>query len=181
MAIGGLQFLTPQEIIDLSGVVEGSVVGHLGAGAGGYFTIPLAHKVGITGKVYAVDIFDHVLQSIEIRAKSENILNIELVKSNLEVVGATSIKAHSLDMAFLINVLFQNTDKKAIMQEASRLLKTDGVLVIVDWSKGDTGFGPIASNLVSQTDILAFANEQGFRVAVNTPVGPYHFCVVLTR
>ena len=181
MAIGGSQFLVPRDILDLVGVSEGSVVGHLGAGAGGYFTIPLADRVGITGKVYAVDIFDHVLQSIQLRAQKENIQNIELIKSNLEMVGTTPIKAHSLDVAFLINVLFQNTNHTAILDEAARLITQDGALVIVDWVKGDTGFGPTSDRLVSREMLLEYAQKNKYTVAVNTQLGDYHFCMVLAK
>jgi len=170
-----LQFLDPQAMVDYSGVGEGDRVADLGAGSGGYFTIPMAHAVGYTGKVYAVDLNREALATIEFAKKQENLLQIETIWADIEKPNATGIRAASLDYVFLKNVLFQNTHHDAILAEAFRLLKKGGVLVIVDWRQNDENLGPDFSQLINREELFALATKQGFARVDEGQVGGYHF------
>lgn len=49
-----LLWLLPAKVLDALAVRPGETIADVGAGTG-YFSVPLAHAVGPSGKVYAVD------------------------------------------------------------------------------------------------------------------------------
>ena len=61
--------------MDALGIADGSVVADLGAG-GGWFTVRLARRVGPNGVVYAEDIQQQMIESIERRVQREGLRNV---------------------------------------------------------------------------------------------------------
>jgi len=178
---GGTQFIKPQEIIDKCQLTQGQHVADLGCGNLGYFVIPIAKLVGKDGKVYAVDILKAALESVRSRAKLEGLTNVETVWSNLEKVGSTNITKDSLDLALLINVLFQNKNKNEIIKEAVRLIKPGGKLVVVDWKMTDIPFGPAVENRVDINQIKELASKNNLELTEETSLGDYFWGLILKK
>ena len=180
-AAGGNELLNPEAILDQAGVGYGNIVGDLGCGGMGYFTLQAAKMVGDKGQVYAVDVIKSVLQSVETKAKLEGLVNIKTIWSNLEIAGATKINEASLDFALLINVLFQTKNHEAMIKEANRLLKKKGKLVVVDWKKNDTPFGPKTEDRVPLEKIKEIAEKLGYALEKSLETGPYHYWLEFTK
>jgi ubiquinone/menaquinone biosynthesis C-methylase UbiE len=178
---GGNELLNPEAILNQAGVGYGNIVGDLGCGGMGYFTLQAAKMVGDKGQVYAVDVVKAVLQSVETKAKLEGLSNIKTVWSNLEIAEATKINAASLDFALLINTLFQTKEYEAIIKEATRLLKKGGKLVVVDWKKVDTPFGPKKETRVPKEIIQGIAEKLGYVLERSLETGPYHYWLEFIR
>ncbi|MEI6627137.1 MAG: methyltransferase domain-containing protein [bacterium] len=177
---GGNELITADvyKIVDLQ---SGMTVADLGCGNLGFFTLPAAKIVGKNGIVYAVDIMKSTLQSVESRALSQGLSNIKTVWSNLELIGATKIDAGSVDVAFLKNILFQSKRHDLIIKEATRLLKTGGKLLIIDWMKISTPFGPSMTERIDPEDTKQHATEAGLTLAQEFQAGPYHFGLLFTK
>lgn len=167
--------LNPEAIIHQAGVGYGDVVGDLGCGGMGYFTLQAAKAVGDKGQVYAVDVLKNVLKSVWTKVKLEGLTNVRMVWSNLEILGATKIRESSLDFALLVNTLFQTKKHEAVITEATRLLKKGGKLVIVDWKKMSTPFGPQTEDRVSEDEIKGIVEKLGYSLEKTLDTGPYHF------
>src|SRR5688500_6969492 len=73
----------PEQVMDALGIADGARVADLGAG-GGYFTIRLARRVGPNGIVYAEDVQDEMLGSIERRIEREQLTNVKTVKGTFD-------------------------------------------------------------------------------------------------
>ena len=112
-----------------------------------------AMTVGELGLVYAVDVLKDVLENIRKRAAMENLLNVQTVWADLERSRQNQYPGKNLDVAFLINVLFQSKDKPAILDEALRLLKDKARLVVVDWARDSLPFAPPKDKLVDFDEI----------------------------
>ena len=110
-------------ILTKARVEEKTKVADLGCGSSGHFVFPSAKLVGKKGIVYAVDILRTTLETVNKRARIENLANIKTVWSNLEIFGATKIEAGSLDVGLLINTLYQSHKRAEILRESIRLLK----------------------------------------------------------
>ena len=177
----GVQLLNPQEVIAKSGLSIGMQVADLGCGSLGYFVFPFSRQVGKEGLVYAVDILKPALDSVKNRAKLEGLTNVQTIWSNLEKVGATDIKKNSLDIAYLINTLFQNANYEAMIKEAIRLVKPGGKLVIIDWKKMGTPLGPEAKMRLGAEDVTALTVKLGLRVQEETDFGQYFWGVILSK
>lgn len=179
---GGNELLDAKKILTEEVALRpASMVGDLGCGGAGYFTLAAARLVGDQGQVYAVDILKTVLSSVASKARMQKLYNVKTIWSNLEVLGATEIPSASLDYAFLINILFQSQKHEEIMREAHRLLKPQGSLVVIDWAKGSMALGPTEDDKIDIERIRTFARLIGFQEAKTFNAGQYHFGVIFMK
>ncbi|TRZ79861.1 class I SAM-dependent methyltransferase [bacterium] len=126
-------FLNPEKLLkDLKIIEPGFVVADFGCGAG-YFSLPLAALVGKEGVVNAVDVLENVLKVILSRAKAAGHFNLKTIHANLEKENGSNLSNSSQDAVFMANVLFQSQQKEAIIDEAVRITKINGYIVIIDW------------------------------------------------
>lgn len=170
------QLLNPFIILEGLGVGENTKVADLGCGGVGYFVFAASKLVGDKGLVYAVDILKPNLESIKSRAKQDGIYNIRLIWSNLEVYGGTDIPAGSIDIALLINVLFQTRKHKEVLREAYRIIKPGGgILAIIDWKSRAMPFGPPSGNRLDKSKIEQLAVLSGFVLRDEFEAGKYHY------
>ena len=111
----------------------------------------------------------------------ENLMNIETVWANLEQVGATKISENTVDEALLINILFQSRQNTNFLQEAKRLMKSGGKLLVIDWKVEPTPFGPPLQNRMTPEAIRALGEGVGFKVQEQFEAGPYHYGLILVK
>lgn len=177
MVISGESILLDAEkILSRLSLAEGMVVGELGCGGRGHFVFPALRLVGSKGKVYAVDVVKTVLAAIEREAREHHLTNLETVWSDLEIVGATKrIAPQTLDRATLINVLFQVQAHEAVLAETRRLLKPNGLLLVVDWKQESAPFGPATNRRVSREEIQSLGKKLGFELKEEFAAGPHHY------
>lgn len=178
---GGTELLDPKVILKRLGVTSGAAVADLGCGGSGHFIIPAARMVGDKKIVYAVDILKTVLRSVVTTARLEGVNNIKTIWSNLESPGATTIPAGSLDFAFLKNILFQSKKRDAMISEAVRLLRPGGKLLIIDWGKAMTSFGPEPASRVSPDEIKLIAASLNLKLVEEFEAGTYHFGLIFQK
>lgn len=174
MAQPETQFIKPETILKQIGLQPGMQVADLGCGAG-YFSLPAARLAGSRGKVYAIDVQKSVLAQLRKEAQTQGVAGLEMVWSDIEVPGATKIPAHTLDMAFLINTLFQAQNKRGVIGEAKRLLKPDGLLLLIDWQPGDAAMGPKIDKRLDLVSIRQIMKESGFVEERPIAAGSHHF------
>ena len=167
-------FLNPDLIINEFGLMPGMNVVVFGWGAG-YFTILIAEKVGKEGQVYALDIMESALDSVREKAKAAGIGNIEEIRANLEVLGSSSLTDQSQDVVLLANILFQSDKKVEIVREARRVLKDNGLLIIIDWEKDAGGFGPPDGLRTDKASMRSLAISEGFVFEKAFDAGQFHF------
>ena len=172
--------MDPQRIAGYFGVAEGMRIADFGSGAG-YFTIELGKLVGEGGVVTAIDVMDSALETLRAKAKAEGLRNIETVRSNLEIPGGSGLGNDSQDMVLLANILFQNTDKAPIVAEAKRVLKPNGTLVVIDWQKGTSGFGPPDNLRTSPEEMSRLVVGNGFQFANEIDAGNFHFGLIFRK
>lgn len=178
---GGNELLNPIEILKRAGVEYNMVVADLGCGGAGFFTMQAARIVGDNGLVYAVDILKSALVSVEGLAKSSGIHNVTTVWSNLEIYGATKIPNHTLDIALLVNMLFQSKLHADILKEAARMMKPNAKLLVVDWKPAGSPLGPPPASRVHPDEIRKAASHLGLVEQDSFEAGPFHFGLLFTK
>lgn len=178
---GGNALIDPQIVVAKAQISERMRVGDLGCGRTGHFVFPLAAAVGEYGLIYAVDILKDVLANIDRRAQQENVKQIKTVWSNLEMFGATKIESSSLDIALLINILFQSNRRSEIIREAVRMLKQGGKLLVVDWKRIATPLGPSVEGRLNKENLLAVCQRLGLELMEEFEAGVYHFGMVFLK
>lgn len=173
-------FTNPEKNITELGVYEGMQVADFGAGIGAY-TLPLAGHVGDKGRVYAVEVQKEFLSNIEAAVTAQHFSNVELIWGDIERLGGTKIKEGSLDAVVVSNVLFQAEDKRGLLREAKRILKTGGKLLLVDWKESFKGLGPARNAVVSVASARSLCETEGFVVKKEFDAGEHHYGFVMLK
>ena len=141
----------------------GMMVADIGAGSG-LFTRPLAKAVAPSGKVYAVDIQQGLLDYINTRAQEENIHNIQTVLGEFD---DPKLPARNIDLAFINDVLHHIEHRAVYLKALGRYVKPNGRIAIIEMNKSDpnTAHKNQPELLVGRDEILAWMSEAGFKLA----------------
>lgn len=123
----------PTKLVDALDLQSGEVVADLGAGSG-FFTFRIAPKVGVTGKVLAVEIQDAMLNLLRRRAEAIKATNVEVVKGS-EV--DPHLPVGGVDLVLLVDVYHELAYPFEVMGNVYRSLKPGGRVVFVEYRKED--------------------------------------------
>lgn len=170
------RLLDPGNILKNIGIEEGQVIVDVGAGTG-YFSFPMAELVGDTGRVYAVDINQEMLDTLEQRSKEFQFPNIEMILSSEDKIGLPDDVA---DMAIMVNVLHE-LKGTATLEEARRLLKSGGRLVIIDWKKKVELRGPPSFIRLKTEKARSICEDAGFTFREDLVPGPSSFGFIFEK
>ena len=170
-------FLEPRKVLDELELKEDMIAAEFGCGSG-TFTILLAKRLK-EGKVYGLDVQEEPLSALRGRARAEGISNIETIRCNLEEEGGSTLPDDFLDLVLLPNVLFQAEDKKAMLEEAVRVLKKGGEMLVIDWKK-DSSFGP-KEGKISQKEVKEIGRELGLKLKKEFEAGSFHYGLLFEK
>ena len=168
------EFLNPEKVLKELRLKENMIAADFGSGSGGW-AIPLAKKLE-EGRVYAIDILEEPLSVLRSKAKSEKILNIEVIKSDVE--KTSRLFENSCDLVLMTNLLFEVEDKKKVLEEGKRVLKKGGRILVVDWKECVT-FGP--KEKVSPEEVKKIASEINLKLEKEFEAGSFHYGLVFTK
>ncbi len=152
-------FAHPARATRALGIEPGMKVADFGAGSGAY-VLAIAQELLGSGAVYAIDIQKDLLRRIKNEADARGFKNVEVIWADLEEKGASKL-ASKLDLVLISNLLFQVHDKRAVVAEATHILRDGGRLAIIDWSESYGGMGPIKEHVVTKEDAYELARTEG--------------------
>ena len=146
---------------------SGMVVADIGAGSG-LFSRPLAKAVAPTGKVYAVDIQQDLLDHINQRAKEENIGNIQTVLGEYD---DPKLPVRDVDLAFINDVLHHIQHRAVYLKALGSYIKPGGRIAIIEMDKNDpkTPHRNQLELLVAREEILQWMSDAGFKLVQEHP------------
>jgi len=179
--VGGAELVDADQILQDMGMAEKMQVADFGSGGRAYFALHSAKMVGPAGLVYAIDILKGNLQAVEDLARFYNFKNIKTVWADLEVPGSTKIQDSTIDIVVIANLLFQTRKHKEIVQEAHRVLKKDGKLLLIEWKKINSPLGPPVEMRLDTNQVKKFIQENNFKLEKEFDAGPYHFGLILIK
>jgi ubiquinone/menaquinone biosynthesis C-methylase UbiE len=175
-----MAFSEPNKIIEQVGIQEGASVADLGAGSG-FYSMAAAQAVGPQGRVYAIDIQQELLTRLKTTANQQRIHNIEVLHGDIEHIGGTRIREASVDLVIAANVMFQLDNKEGLIEEAKRILKPNGRLLIVDWTDSFGGLGPQGDMVFAQTDAKKLCEAKGLAFATGVVAGDHHYGLIFRK
>lgn len=147
----------PEHIMRYLELSVSHVVADLGCGTG-YFSVPISTKVK---KVYAIDIQKEMLEYLEKKIQKNRIKNIKTLLSTDNVIP---LENESVDILLSVNTMheFQNRDR--IIKEINRVIKQTGRIVIVDFKKEATNFGPPVNIRISKKQAIGVFKKQNMKI-----------------
>lgn len=175
-----MAFTDPKAVIEVLDILPGMVAADFGSGAGGY-TIPLAERLGNSGKVYALDIRKEMLEVVRSKARSFNLSNVETIWADLETSQGSHLKENSVDIVMISNILFQVENRKRLSDEVFRILKSGGRVVLVEWAEDKKPFGPPLKERVNRKEAEDLFLKTGFVFEKEFNAGEYHYGLVLKK
>jgi ubiquinone/menaquinone biosynthesis C-methylase UbiE len=140
-----------ERAMDIAGVAPGMVVGEAGAGDG-YFTLPMARRVGPTGAVYANDISRRALDRLQAEASRERLENIHIVEGD---VDDPRFPRRDLELIVVVHAFHDFSRPVEWLRNATQYLRPGAAIAIIDRDP-DQGGG---SHFWSRERILRYAGE----------------------
>ncbi len=172
-------FSDPVQNLKTLGLRETDIVADLGAGTG-FYAVAAGCMVP-HGKVYAVEVQKDFLLTIKQKTKEARLDNVECLWGDIEKLGGTKIGDEVADAVVASNVLFQVEDREKFIDEAKRILKKGGKVLLVDWS--DPAFlGPLAAKLmVPKERAKELFQKKGFVCENDINAGLHHYGMILKK
>jgi arsenite methyltransferase len=149
----------PDEVIRSLALPAGAQIADLGAG-GGYFTVRLAEAVGPSGKVYAVDVDEGMIEYAMKRASDGGLRNVLAV---LAAPDDPRLPERALDLIFTCNTYHHLTDRAEYFARAKKHLRPGGRLAIIEYN-GAGFLGRIFGHATPGETIREEVTAAGYRL-----------------
>lgn len=161
------QIMPPFKTLEMLGFTSGVDMADIGCGIG-YFSIPAAEIVGISSKIYALDITNEMLDEVEKRAIDAGVSNIHNIKVDEYDL---KLENQAVGFALMSNVLHEIEDKKKYVSEICRIIQIGGKLAIIEWEKIKGESGPPIEHRISYDEVAELLSENGFENFVKLSIG----------
>jgi ubiquinone/menaquinone biosynthesis C-methylase UbiE len=145
-----------ERAMDVVGVAPGMVVGEAGAGDG-YFTLPMARRVGAEGAVYANDISRRALDRLESNARREQIDNIHVVEGD---VDDPRFPRRDLELVVIVHAFHDFSQPVEWLRNVKKYLRPGAAVAVID---RDPGQGA-EDHFWTRERILGYAASAGFEM-----------------
>ena len=162
--------------LDIKNIVD--PIAEIGCGYG-TFTVPLAKKTN--NQVLAFDIDPSMIEITRNNVQQSGLSNVQFFLRDILETG-TGLESHSIGMILLFNILHFD-ERRAMLEEASRILKHSGVVAIIHWRNDiETPRGPIVHMRPDQETILSSISGLDLRFNGNSKIlEPYHWGMQLIK
>ncbi|MCZ8321125.1 MAG: class I SAM-dependent methyltransferase [Novosphingobium sp.] len=115
-------------VMDLAAIKEGTTVADIGAGEG-YYTVRLADRVGLKGRVLAQDIDPGAIQRLGQRVERERLDNVSIKTG---APDDPKLPSNSFDRIFMVHMYHEVTEPYALLWRMRPASKPGGQVIVVD-------------------------------------------------
>jgi ubiquinone/menaquinone biosynthesis C-methylase UbiE len=163
----------PDEVMTALQIKAGELIADIGAGSG-YFTLRLAHHVGPTGRVYAVDISPDMIRHLDGRVRDAGLSNV----STILAPPHDPRLPQPVDRFVIVDVWHHIEDQTGYLALMKKNLRPGGQVVMIDFHKRDLPVGPPAAMKIAREDLLEQMQANGFRLLKEHTFLPYQYFLV---
>ncbi len=166
--------MRPDALLRDAGLKNGDTFADIGCGPG-FFSIPAAGIVGLTGRVYAVDTEERMIRELQKRTPPENVVIMKSEENKIPVSSGC------VDFALLAYVLHEAEDKDRFLKEIKRIIRPGGTFVVLDWKKKAEDQGPPIHERLTEKEAEEFIRGAGFGRIISKGINESHYMVSSTR
>ncbi|NDV23356.1 class I SAM-dependent methyltransferase [Desulfovibrio sp. JC022] len=141
---------------------DGNVFLDLGCGPGDY-SIHAGLEVGPSGRVYAFDSNNVMLEHVKLQAEENGLKNVSTYLGDM--TGKFPFEDGSVDTCFMSTSLHcMNLEEygESVFTEVRRVLKTSGQVAVLECKKERTDFGPPLHMRISGEELRVLIEPLGF-------------------
>jgi ubiquinone/menaquinone biosynthesis C-methylase UbiE len=167
----------PAEIMASLAFHPGERVADIGAGSG-YFTLRVANAVGDSGRVWALDIRQEMLDHIAARLREAQLTNVDLKLVKPDDPG---LPDGSVDTILMVDTVHYIQDRAAYARKLRPALAPGGRVVIIDFRydpAAEREFAPPIEQQVPRETLDAEMQAAGFKVVAAYDYLPEQYFVV---
>ncbi|MEK7354431.1 MAG: methyltransferase domain-containing protein, partial [Chloroflexota bacterium] len=155
------------------GLQAGQTFVDVGCG-GGFFALPAARIIGKKGRLHGFDENAEAITSLKDLAAKEGLDNLELAIGNAEETILCDGCAH---IVFFGLVVVHLAEPVKALENARKMLRSEGRLAVFDWKRKLTRQGPPLEQRLSEGQIVDFIKAAGFGGISVEDCGPYHYVI----
>jgi ubiquinone/menaquinone biosynthesis C-methylase UbiE len=184
MGVGGAGWLerperedeeAPSKALDALELKPGMVVADIGAGSG-YYASRIAKRIGPTGRVYATDIQQGMIDILDRRIKSEGLTNITTVLGGMD---DPRLPPQSIDLAIMVDVYHELQQPQIFLQRLRETFRPNGRLVLLEFRKEDPKVPILEVHKMSVAEVKQELEAEGFVIDKVVDVLPWQHIIVL--
>ena len=184
MGVGGAGWLerperedeeAPSKAIDALQLKPGMVVADIGAGSG-YYASRMARRVGPSGRVYATDIQQGMIDLLDRRIRSEGLSNVTTVLGEMD---DPKLPANSIDLAIMVDVYHELQQPQIFLQRLKPAFKPGGRLALLEFRKEDPKVPILEVHKMSVAEVKQEVEAEGFVLDEVIEVLPWQHIIVL--
>lgn len=120
-------------IFEKAGITRGANVADVGCHEG-YLTVRLSDVVGAKGRVFAVDVVAHRLESLKETLKTRELQNVDVILGDYD---DPKLPENELDVVIIMDTYHEMTDYMTILNHVKTALKPGGTIVIIEKLKSN--------------------------------------------
>jgi SAM-dependent methyltransferase len=141
-----------EDVMNSADVRPGMTVADIGAGDG-YYTVRLAQRVGVGGRVLAQDIIPEVIERLADRVARERLDNVSL---KLGAVDDPRLPAASFDRIFMVHMYHEIGEPYAFLWRLRPALRKGGQVIVVDGDRPIAQHGTPFRLLVCEFEAVGY-------------------------
>ena len=158
-------------------VKPGQIICDMGCG-NGFYTLKLAQLTGTTGRVYAVDIQQEMLDMLQQRAKAAKLENISPL---LGTDTDPRLPENSIDLVLMVDVYHEFSRPEAMMKAIRKSLKPGGRIALVEFRAEDPKVPIKPEHKMSKRQILKEFPANGLKLTDQFDELPWQHLMFFSR
>ena len=167
----------PDRAVDILKLQKGATVADVGAGSG-YMTEKLSKKVGPTGRVYATDIQQGMIDLMNKRIAKRKLANVVPV---LGTQDDPRLPLETLDLVLMVDVYHELSQPQLMLRHIKAALKPGGRLALVEYRKEDPSIPIRPEHKMSVAEAKLEVEAEGFRLTTTNEDLPRQHVLIFTR
>ncbi len=174
-------WIEPRKLLKRISLKAGDTILDVGCGFG-YLSYAASEIVGKEGHVYAVDIFEKAVRTVNKETRRRKSENIEAYLA--DVSKTLPIEDLSVDVCLMVDVLHglvANEEVDRALKEIWRVMRRGGRLTIVDFKKIPDSPGPALEVRLEPERVVEIINPFQFTLERTIVASPYHYGLIFLK
>ena len=160
------KLLPPDVLLQKFGLKQGMTFVDIGAGTG-YFSREAMNIVGKEGKVFAADMSTDMIEFLRGRGVPPEVSVLQSEEYHIPLEDSAA------DLTWIAFVTHETPEVRRFVDEAVRLTRNGGKVVILEWKKQSEERGPAMNERLDKEDLKKELG--GLRVASEGSLNPSHY------